>query len=223
MYIIIVGAGNVGYYLAKTLLSAGHEVLLIERDKRRCDLLRDEFGEAVMRGRGDEIRIMREAGADRADIVVACTGDDEDNLIISQIAKWYFNVPRTVARINDPRNEGIFQQLGIDATVSSTNIIYHLIEQEIETSEVIPLAALQRGNIEIVDVEISTRSPVVGRRVEDLALPSDALIVCIIRDDNAMIPRADTVLKPNDSVIALVSAQNERQLRKVFAEEASSE
>ncbi|MCS6950696.1 MAG: NAD-binding protein [bacterium] len=219
MYVIIVGAGNVGYYLAKTLLNAGHEVLLIERDKRRCDLLRDEFGESVMRGRGDEIRIMREAGADRADIVVACTGDDEDNLIISQIAKWYFNVPRTVARINDPRNESIFQQLGIDATVSSTNIIYHLIEQEIETGEVIPLAALKRGNIEIVDVEITTRSPVVGRRVRDLPLPSDARIICIIRQDNALIPQEDTVLEPNDSVIALVSAQNERHLRTVFLEE----
>ncbi|GIV17447.1 MAG: hypothetical protein KatS3mg022_2882 [Armatimonadota bacterium] len=219
MYIIIVGAGNVGYYLAKTLLNAGHEVLLIERDKRRCDLLRDEFGEVVMRGRGDEIRIMREAGADRADIVVACTGDDEDNLIISQIAKWYFNVPRTVARINDPRNESIFQQLGIDATVSSTNIIYHLIEQELETGEVIPLAALKRGNIEIVDVELTTRSPVLGKRIQDLPLPPDALIVCIIRQENAMLPHGDTVLEPNDSVIALVSAQNERQLRKVFAEE----
>lgn len=219
MYVIIVGAGNVGYYLAKTLLNAGHEVLLIERDKRRCDLLRDEFGEAVMRGRGDEIRIMREAGADRADIVVACTGDDEDNLIISQIAKWYFNVPRTVARINDPRNEGIFRQLGIDATVSSTNIIYHLIEQEIETGEIIPLAALQRGEIEIVDIELSTRSPVVGKHIRDLKLPENALIACIIRHDNAMIPQADTVLEPGDSVIALVSAQNERLLRKVFASE----
>lgn len=221
MYIIIVGAGNVGYYLAKTLLNAGHEVLLIERDKRRCALLRDEFGEVVMRGRGDEIRIMREAGADRADIVVACTGDDEDNLIISQIAKWYFNVPRTVARINDPRNEGIFQQLGIDATVSSTNIIYHLIEQELETGEVIPLAALKRGNIEIVDVELTTRSPVIGKRIRDLPLPPNALIVCVIRQDNAILPHADTVLEPHDSVIALVSAQDERLLRRVFAEEQS--
>jgi len=219
MYIIIVGAGNVGYYLAKTLMNAGHEVLLIERDKRRCALLQDELGEMVMRGRGDEIHTMREAGADRADIVVACTGDDEDNLIISQIAKWYFNVPRTVARINDPRNESIFQQLGIDATVSSTNIIYHLIEQEIETGEIIPLAALKRGNIEIVDVELSNRSPVVGRRIQDLPLPPDALIVCIIREENAVLPHADTELKPGDSVIALVSAQNEPQLRKVFAEE----
>jgi trk system potassium uptake protein TrkA len=219
MYVIIVGAGNVGYYLAKTLMNAGHEVLLIERDKRRCALLQDELGEMVMRGRGDEIHTMREAGADRADIVVACTGDDEDNLIISQIAKWYFNVPRTVARINDPRNESIFQQLGIDATVSSTNIIYHLIEQEIETGEIIPLAALKRGNIEIVDVELSNRSPVVGKRIHELPLPPDALIVCIIREENAVLPHADTELKPGDSVIALVSAQNEPQLRKVFAEE----
>jgi trk system potassium uptake protein TrkA len=219
MYIIIVGAGNVGYYLAKTLMSAGHEVLLIERDKRRCALLQDEFGEMVMRGRGDEIHTMREAGADRADIVVACTGDDEDNLIISQIAKWHFNVPRTVARINDPRNEAIFQQLGIDATVSSTNIIYHLIEQELETGEVIPLAALKRGNIEIVDAEISSRSPVIGKRIQDLPLPSDALVVCIIRQDDAMLPRQDTSLEPGDSVIALVSAQSEHLLRKVFTGE----
>lgn len=219
MYVIIVGAGNVGYYLAKTLMNAGHEVLLIERDKRRCALLQDEFGEVVMRGRGDEIHTMREAGADRADIVVACTGDDEDNLIISQIAKWYFNVPRTVARINDPRNEQIFQQLGIDATVSSTNIIYHLIEQEIETSEVIPLAALRRGNIEIVDVELTTRSPVVGKQIQELDLPPDTHIVCILRQDNAILPQPDTTLQADDSVIALVSAQNERQLRKVFSEE----
>lgn len=219
MYVIIVGAGNVGYYLAKTLMNAGHEVLLIERDKRRCALLQDEFGEVVMRGRGDEIHTMREAGADRADIVVACTGDDEDNLIISQIAKWYFNVPRTVARINDPRNEQIFQQLGIDATVSSTNIIYHLIEQEIETSEVIPLAALRRGNIEIVDVELTTRSPVIGKQIRDLDLPPNTHIVCILRQDNAILPQPDTTLQVDDSVIALVSAQNERQLRKVFSEE----
>jgi trk system potassium uptake protein TrkA len=219
MYVIIVGAGNVGYYLAKTLMNAGHEVLLIERDKRRCALLQDELGEMVMRGRGDEIHTMREAGADRADIVVACTGDDEDNLIISQIAKWYFNVPRTLARVNDPRNEGIFQQLGIDATVSSTNIIYHLIEQEIETGEIIPLAALKRGNIEIVDVELGPRTPVVGKRIQDLPLPPDTLIVCIIRQENAMLPHADTELQPGDSVIALVSAQNAPQLRNVFAEE----
>lgn len=222
MYVIIVGAGKVGYYLAKTLMAAGHEVMLIERDKARCNQLRDEFSESVMRGRGDEIRIMREAGADRADIVVACTGDDEDNLIVSQIAKWYFNVPRTVARINDPRNEAIFQQLGIDSTVSSTNIIYHLIEQQIETGDVILLAALKRGNIEIVDVELGTRSPVVGRRLMDLALPPDALIACIIRGENAVLPHPDTVLEMNDSIIALVSAQSERHLRRVFAEEQSS-
>lgn len=219
MYIIIVGAGNVGYYLAKTLFSAGHEVLLIERDKKRHALLQDEFGEAIMRGRGDEVRVMREAGADRADIVVAATGDDEDNLIISQMAKMYFNVPRTVARINDPRNEQIFQQLGIDATVSSTNIIYHLIEQEIETSEIIPLAALKRGHIEIVDVEISSRSPSVGKRIDELHLPPDALIMCVMRKENALLPNSETRFEAGDSVIALVAAQSERELRKAFASE----
>jgi trk system potassium uptake protein TrkA len=218
MYIVIVGGGDVGYYLTKTLVNTSHEILLMEKNRVTCKTISEELGEVVMQGDGCEVRLLEEAGVARADVVVAVTGDDEDNLIICQIAKMKFNVPRTIARVNNPRNEELFHRLGIDATVSSTKIIYNLIEQEIETDEVIPLAALKRGNIEIVEVEIGPKSPVLHRRVAELELPEDALIVSIIRRDHGILINSDTTFEVGDSVLALVDADKENQLRLVFAE-----
>ena len=151
MYIIIVGGGNIGYYLAKTLVAARHEVLLMEKDRTRYRTISEELGEVVMQGDGCEVAQQNQAGFGRADAVVAATGSDDDNLVVCQMAKMEHNVPRTISRVNDPRNEALFHKLGIDATVSSTKIIYNLIEQEVGGGEVIPLAALNRGNIEIVE------------------------------------------------------------------------
>jgi len=217
MYVIIVGGGNVGYYLSKTLLKSQHEVLVLEKNRTVHRTIAEELGEVAMQGDGCEVRIMQEAGAERADAVVAVTGEDEDNLVICQMAKMKFDVPRTIARVNDPRNETLFHRFGVDATVSSTKIIYNLIEQEIETNEVIPLAALRRGNIEIVEVEIGAKSPVLGREIQQLALPADALIISLIRQDHAVIPSADSQFELGDSVIALVNADKEHELREVFA------
>jgi trk system potassium uptake protein TrkA len=217
MYVIIAGGGKVGYYLSKTLVAEGHEVLLIEQDKREVDRLSEEFGEVVVRGDASEMRTMEEAGMARADVVVAVTGDDGDNLVISQLAKKKFGVPRTIARVNNPKNEELFHKLGIDQTVVSTKIIFNLIEQQIETDQVIPIAALRRGNIEIVEIDLSADSPVLGQTVETLALPADALLISIVRGDHAIIPDADTKLQPKDSVIALVKADREAELREVFA------
>jgi K+ transport systems, NAD-binding component len=218
MYIIIVGGGSVGYYLAKTLVRTQHEVLVLEKNRAIHKQVAEELGEVVMQGDGCEVRIMEEAGVARADAVVAVTGEDGDNLVICQMAKLKFNVPRTIARINDPRNEQLFHKLGIDATVNSTKIIYNLIEQEIETGEVIPLAALKRGNIEIVEVEISEKSPVLNKAIQQISLPEDALIISVIRQDHGMIPVADTRFENGDSVIALVRADLEHELRDIFAE-----
>lgn len=218
MYIVIVGGGSVGYYLAKTLVRTQHEVLVLEKNRAIHKQVAEELGEVVMQGDGCEVRIMEEAGVGRADAVVAVTGEDEDNLVICQMAKLNFNVPRTIARINDPRNERLFHALGIDATVNSTKIIYNLIEQEIETGEVIPLAALKRGNIEIVEVEISAKSPVLNKAIQQLKLPGDSLIISLIRQDHGMIPAADTRFEVGDSVIALVRADLEPELREIFAE-----
>lgn len=217
MYIIIVGGGNVGYFLAKQLNAAKHEVLLLEKDRARYRILAEELGEIVMQGDGCQADQQLEAGFGRADAVVATTGSDDDNLVVCQMAKMEFNVPRTISRVNDPRSENLFHQLGIDATVSSTKIIYNLIEQEVGGGEVIPLAALNRGNIEIVEIEIGTRSPVLNRQIKDLPLPAEALIISIIRDEHAVLPSGETALQLHDSVIALVNSDQEPQLRSVFA------
>lgn len=218
MYVIIVGGGNIGYYLAKTLVEAKHEVLLLEKDRQRYRTISEELGEVVMQGDGSEVAQQIEAGFGRADAVVAVTGSDDDNLVVCQMAKMEHNVPKTISRVNDPRYEKLFHQLGIDATVSSTKIIYNLIEQEVGGGEMIPLAALNRGNIEIVEFEIGARSPVIEREVRALPMPSDALIISIIRDGHAILPSGDTNLMVGDSVIALVDADREPELRAVFAE-----
>jgi len=218
MYIIIVGGGNIGYYLAKTLVAANHEVLLLEKDRPRYRTIAEELGDVVMQGDGCQADQQFEAGFSRADAVVAATGSDDDNLVVCQMAKMEFNVPRTISRVNDPRNEKLFHKLGIDATVSSTKIIYNLIEQEVGGGELIPLAALNRGNIEIVEVEIGCKSPVAGREIRSLPLPDETLIISVIRNDHALLPQGDTVLTIGDSVIALVNADREPALRQLFAE-----
>ena len=218
MYVIVVGGGKVGYYLTKQLLSEGHEVLLLEKDRRRQTALAEQMGEVVVQGDGCEIRIMSEAGFGRADVIVAVTGDDEDNLVICQMAKRKFQTPRTVARVNDPDNLTLFEKLGIDTTVSSTQIIFNLLDQQIETGEIIPLAALKNGNIELVAITVSERSPVLGQNVRDLPLPGDALIISVVRNQHAMLPQGDVRFENGDTVIAMVAADEEPQLRHIFTE-----
>lgn len=218
MYVIVVGGGKIGYYLTKKLLTEGHEVLLLEKDRLRQAGMAEQLGEVVMQGDGCEVRIMAEAGFGRADVIVAVTGDDEDNLVICQMAKKNFQAPRTVARVNDPANMVLFDKLGIDTTVSSTQIIFNLLEQQIEPGEIIPLGALKNGNIEVVAINVSERSPVLGQTIQDLRLPGNALIISVVRDDNAMIPQKDTRFENGDSVIAMVVAEEEPRLRHIFAE-----
>ena len=218
MYVIVVGGGKVGYYLTKQLLSEGHEVLLLEKDRRRQSALAEQMGEVVVQGDGCEVRIMSEAGFGRADVIVAVTGDDEDNLVICQMAKRKFQAPRTVARVNDPDNLVLFEKLGIDTTVSSTQIIFNLLDQQIETGEIIPLAALKNGNIEIVAITVSERSPVLGKNVRELPLPGDALIISVVRAQHALLPQGDIRFENDDTVIAMVVADEEPQLRHIFTE-----
>lgn len=219
MYVIVVGGGKVGYHLGKALVQEGHEVLVIEKDRKTAELLADELGEIVVHADGCETRSMTEAGMGRANVVAAVTGDDEDNLVICQMAKRKFGVSRTIARVNDPKNEELFRELGIDQTVSSTRIIFNLIEQQIETSQVIPLAALRKGEIEVVEADIASGSPVDGVRIGQIELPPDTLIISVIRDGHALIPHADTKLRLGDSVIAMIKAESEKDLRAVFTGE----
>lgn len=216
MYLIIGGGGDVGYYLTKSLLNQGHEVLLLEKGLERFQALNDELGQAVVRGDACEARTMEEVGASRADVVIAVTGDDEDNLVICQVAKKRFKVGRTIARVNNPKHSEIFQKLGIDITVSPTRSILSLIEAELPSFRFVQLMTLKNAGLEIVELRVPPDSPVAGKMLRDIHLPRSGNLVLIIRDKQFVSPTADTELLPNDDVFALVNREGEEELRKVF-------
>src|SRR5438132_13875175 len=215
MYVIVVGGGKVGYYLTKALIAAGLEVTLIEKLHRRFDLLQEEFGDAAFFGDGCEVRTLEQAGAARADLVAAVTGDDEDNLVICQMAKRKFNVKRVIARINNPKNEVTFQMLGIDETVSSTKLIYSLIEQEVEVADVIPLMALRKGHLELVEVALTAGSPVVNRKVRDLKSPQSCTLAILVRGDHSEVIHGETLLAAGDTTLAIPPSAQVQQFRAV--------
>lgn len=216
MYVIVVGAGKVGYYLTHTLIAEGHEVILVENSASRVAALTSEFGEAIVSGDGCEVRVMQDIGMQRADCVVAVTGHDEDNLIICQVAKREFQVPRQIARVNNPKNEPLFHLLGVEETVSSTRIIYSLIDQEVETGESILLTALKRGKIVVVSVDLKETSPVAGRMVKDIHLPGECVLAAIVRDDHILLPSGTTQLEAGDTVIGVAGPQDQQTLREAL-------
>ena len=223
MYIIVVGGGKVGYYLAKELVEEGHEVLVIEKDKTKAERIAEELGDISLRGDGCEASTMEAAGFGRADMVIAVTGDDEDNLVSCQVAKAKFNVPRAVARINNPKNEEIFKKLGIDTTVSATGAILAQIEQEIPTHPLIPLLTLKGGGLEIVEVKVPEGAAVVGRHIDDILLPPQSIIALVIDDEGEpRVPNADTVVQAGDDVVAVTRTENEDALRFAFTSSSAS-
>ena len=221
MYVVVIGGGKVGYYLTKALLEERHEVLLIERDFKRAARIAEDFGQGVvLRGDGAEAGTLEMAGVGRADVVCAVTGEDEDNLIVCQVAKRHFNVTRTIARINNPRNEEIFIRLGIDVTVSATQFIISLIEQEIPTTPFVSLLTLRNVGMEIVDLYMSDDCPWVGKRIGDLALPPDTVLSIHVRDGVRSFPSAQTLLSRGDRLIGLTSIESETALHKMLEPDA---
>ena len=214
MYIIVVGGGRVGYYLIKALLDEGHEVLLVEKEATICEAVNDELGSVCLRGDGCEAATLAEVGTDRADMLIAVTGDDEDNLVACQVAKYKFNVPRTVARIRNPKNETLFKKLGIDITISSTNIILESIETEVPTHPLTHLLTIRDKGLEIVEVKIPPESTTVGKPVKELSLPPGSVLSLIIRKERKpVVPTVNTVLRAGDQVIAVTTPESEEALR----------
>lgn len=216
MYIIVVGGGKVGYYLTKTLLNEGHEVLLIERDVNKVETYSDRFGSVVLAGDGAEASVLAAAGAARADVVIAVTGEDEDNLVVCQVAKAKFHVARTIARVNNPKNEQLFRLLGIDVTVSQTNYILNLIEQAIPERNFIHLLSLRHADLAIIEATISMDSPVVNKAIEDIELPVDCVIAAIARGADLIVPRGSTEILPGDDIIAVTHREEEDDLRRLL-------
>jgi trk system potassium uptake protein TrkA len=218
MYIVIVGAGNVGYHLAKAVLSKGHEVLLIDRDAATLERIEDELGSIGLKGDGCEANTLEEAGTARADLFVAVTDQDADNLVACQIAKHRFKVARTIARMSDLKNEPLFKKLGVDVTVSSTILILQYIESQTSKPRLLTRLAVLRGSDrEIVDVKIPPTSAVVGRKIRDISLPQNSLIILLIRrDERIQLPTSTTALEAGDRVVAVSDRTLEEALHQAL-------
>lgn len=202
MYILIAGGGKVGFHLAEELLRENHEVLVVERDGTRANQVREELSGNVMQGDSCEATTLDAAGVSRADLVAAVTGDDEDNLVICDLAR-YRGVPRTIARINNPRNELLFQKRGIETTISATQAVLAQIEQELPTQQMIPLLQLHNG-LELVEIKLPETSPVAGRSVREVLLPAESLISLIVDPGGVpRMPSGDTRLSAGDALVVV--------------------
>jgi len=212
MFVLVVGGGKVGYYLTKELVESGHEVVLMEKDRDRASQIADEVGSIVVPHDGCEGKYLGEAGANRADIVAAVTGDDEDNLVICQMAKHHFDVPRTIARVNNPKNEALFRHLGVDELISPTRMALGSIEQDIPVHELLHLGAID-SELEIVEAHLQPGSPAIGRTAGELSIPDGCSLFAVVRDGVATALRADSVLAAGDKIIAIGRAECETLLR----------
>ena len=216
MYIIVAGGGKVGYYLTKTLLNEGHEVLLIERDHDKVETYSERFGSVVLEGDAAEASVMAAAGAARADVLIAVTGEDEDNLVICQMAKHKFHVTKTIARVNNPKNEELFKKLNTDVTVSQTNYILGLIEQAIPERAFIHLLSLRHADLAIIEATVSEDSPVANQKISEIDLPVSCVIAAVARQAEVIVPDPGTVLLPNDWIIAITHRSEEDELRQLI-------
>jgi len=203
MLVVIIGGGRVGYYLAKTLLHQGHQVNLVEKDKARCMSLQNDLGEIITWGNGTSVKVLAEAGCAKADVVVVATREDDDNLVVAQIVKNQFNVPKVISRLNNPSNERIFNKLGITTTVSSIAVIAELIHREVLSDQVKGVLSSLPEELTLKEFIIDTQSPVMGKQIKDLGLPEGCLLSAIIRDGKVVLPRGEHHLIPGDRVIAL--------------------
>lgn len=215
MYVVIAGGGRIGRYIAADLADRHHDVTVIERLASRCEQLVAESDVLVIEGDAADVRYLEQAHVDRADAFVATTHEDDDNLVSCQLAKIEFGVPRAIARVNTPKNVEIFERLGIEA-VSSTRLISQLLEQEFSVGDLIHLTTLKGGTVNIVEVRVpgeanGTEPP--PRRIQDLDLPDEAVIVALFRGDRTVIPRGETEIRAGDEVVALTTPELEEQLR----------
>jgi len=204
MYVLIVGGGKVGWNLARELIDKGEEVTLIESERRRYLVIEQELEHAVQYGDATELWVLERAGIQRADLVIAVTGDDEDNMLVCQVAKEKYLVERIIARVNNPRNLQHFKLLGIQPAVSATDLILRLIEHEVPRYGLVHLLALEEERLEIIELEVAGDAPAAGQRVADVPLPDGALIISVLRDGGGFVPKAETVIRGGDEVLLVL-------------------
>ena len=216
MYVIIVGAGKVGWNLARELLEKGNEVTLIENSRERYLTVEQELEHNVQYGDASELWVLERAGISRAEMVIAVTGDDEDNMLICQVAKEKYLVDRTIARVNNPRNREHFELLGIKPLVSATDLILRLIEHEVPEYGLIHLLDLPEQRLEIIEMLLQDDSKATGQRVGDLEMPEGSLLISVLREGSGFVPNADTVLQSGDEILAVLDPTVEEDLTAYF-------
>jgi trk system potassium uptake protein TrkA len=222
MYIIIVGAGKVGWNLTRELLEKGNEVTLIENNRERYLTVEQELEHNVHYGDASELWVLDRAGISRADMVIAVTGDDEDNILICQVAKEKYLVDRTIARVNNPRNREHFELLGIKPLVSATDLILRLIEHEVPDYGLIHLLDLPEQRLEIIEMLLQDDSKATGQRVGDLEMPEGSLLISVLREGSGFVPNADTVLQAGDEILAVLDPTVEEDLTAYFGPDGQS-
>ena len=222
MYIIIIGAGKVGWNLARELLDKDHEVTVIENNRRRYLTVEQELEHNVQYGDASELWVLERAGIQRADLVIAVTGDDEDNMLICQVAREKYMVKQIIARVNNPRNRQHFDLLGIKPSVSATDLILRLIEHEVPEYGLVHLLDLPEERLEIIEMLLGADSQVTGRRVADLEMPEGSLLISVLREGRGFVPGPETVLEAGDEVLAVLDPGREDDLKRFFGPDGSS-
>ena len=217
MYVLIVGAGKVGLNLARELLGRGNEVTVIERHQRRYAAAEEELEHAVHYGDGSELWVLERAGIERADMVIAVTGDDEDNILICQVAREKYGAERIIARCNNPRNLQHFELLGVKPAVSATDLILRLIEHEVPKYGLLHLLDLPQENLEIIELEVAPGSQAAGSQVKDLGLPDGSLVISILRDGSGFVPVADSRIEAGDEVLLVLDQGLESRITDCFS------
>jgi trk system potassium uptake protein TrkA len=220
MYIIVVGCGRVGSALARTLVSIGHEVLVIDKNPARCEAIAGELGSVAQEGDGCQVRVLREAGVSRADMLVATTGSDEDNLAACQVAKELFNVPTTMAVVNYPQNEALFEVLGVDQAVNATQLVLSTLENEIAGRPLVHLINLRGTDRRVVNLRIPPDAAVVGKPLSEVVLPPNTFITLMVRAGEPIIPDEETVLGGGNEVLAVTTTGEEEMLWETLTEVA---
>ena len=222
MYIIIVGAGKVGWNLARELLEKEHEVTVVENDRNRYLTVEQELEHVVQYGDASELWVLERAGIQRADLVIAVTGDDEDNMLICQVARDKYMCERIIARVNNPRNREYFELLGIKPWVSATDLILRLIEHEVPEYGLVHLLDFPDERLEIIEMLLEDNSKVAGQRVGDLQMPEGSLLISVLRDGRGFVPGPETVLEAGDEVLAVLDPGSEEDLKNFFAADGAN-
>jgi trk system potassium uptake protein len=222
MYIVIAGAGKVGWNLARELMAKGNEVTVIESDRSRYLTVEQELEHAIQYGDATELWVLERAGINRADLTIAVTGDDEDNLLICQVAKEKYLCARIIARVNNPRNRRYFDLLGIQPVVSATDLILRLIEHEVPSYGLVHLLDLRDEQLEIIELEVASGSPAAGRPVSDVELPEGSLIISVLRNGRGFVPSSDTVIDAGDEVLLVLDPGLEDSITSQFTNGASA-